>query len=70
METFDNNHMEDGGDYTEAEQRLDFLQVRKGNFNKFLINIHLHIFNAWKRMASPVAFASTVKITVEKKGCT
>ncbi|XP_060594843.1 uncharacterized protein LOC132749161 isoform X2 [Ruditapes philippinarum] len=29
MEIFDNNHMEDGGDYTEAEQRLDFLQVRK-----------------------------------------
>jgi hypothetical protein len=43
MEIFDNNHMEDGGDYTEAEQRLDFLQVRKG---KFQFNIHQQNFNA------------------------
>jgi len=30
MEVFANNHLEDGGDYTEAEQRMEFLLLRKG----------------------------------------
>ena len=33
MEIFVNNHMEDGGDLTEAHRRLDFLHTRKGTLS-------------------------------------
>ena len=31
MEVFVNNKLEDGGDYSDAEERMEFLQMRKGN---------------------------------------
>lgn len=34
MEIFVNNRLEDGGDYADAEDRLDFLLMRKGTHGR------------------------------------
>ena len=49
MEVFVGNKLEDGGDYAEAEDRLQFLMIRKGNSGnqpKMLTNLENPVFTS------------------------